>query len=177
MERIKDYIFLVIPKNENILEEIGTSFGVKRSYSKNHQHYYRLFLENYPFIHENLNLFSDWERSMEVLARDGNLVVVNSAVEIEEEKDRLYLIYLPTFPSKYQLIELENILNQLENIDFDVSVYGLDEELFNTFRINNEFDAREFLKNYIYAHKKRLSDSHTCFYQHSEESKKIYTKV
>lgn len=177
MENIKDNVFLAILKNENMLDENGISCGIKRKYSKNHQHYFNLFLENYPFIHEHLKLFPDWERSMEVLARDGNVLIVNSAIEIEKIENRLYLIYLPTFPNLFQLKQLEIILKEFESVDFDVFVYGEDEAIFSEFRMNHDFDSIDFLRKYILLHKNRLLNKPSNFYEHSMESKKIYTKV
>jgi len=177
MENIKDYVFLIIPKTENWLEDIGSYYGIKKGYSKDHEYYYSLFLENYSFLYENLNLFSDWGRSMEEFARNGNVAIVNSAVEIEEENERLYVIYLPTFPNIYQLIQLSNVLEQLNNIEIDVSVYGVDEEVFKIFRLNNEFNSKEFLKRYIKFHKISLLENINCFYECTKERKKIYTKL
>lgn len=177
MEEIKDYVFLAILKNDNMLEEEGMCCGIKRGNSKNHVPYYRAFLEMYPFIHEHLCLSSNWECSMEILARDGNVLIANSAVEIEKIEDRFYLIYLPTFPNIFQLKQLEIALEEFESVEFDVSVYGEDEKIFREFRMKDEFNAVEFLKKYISSHKKRLLNKPTNFYEHSLESRKIYTKV
>ncbi len=93
----------------------------------------------------------DWPIQMEILADRGNIIIVNSSIETINIKDRMYGIYLPSYPSYFQLQELIKIYNNLKNIDIDVNVEGNLKEAFNILKYssNNNFDAHNYLNNYM----------------------------
>ena len=153
MNEIKDYVFYMLLKSDNKLLEEGNTYGIKKGLRNDHDSYFRSFINNDPFICMNSTIYPDWNSTMISLASEGNLIIVNSAVEITD--DQFYLLYLPSNPSLFQLNKLEQISNELSY--FDVIICGSMENIFNEIRSNKDFDNKKFLNDYIKTYKKRLS--------------------
>ena len=167
MKDIKDYVFFTIFKDDDRTKDEGISYGIKRGSCTNHELYFRELLDiDYLAFEEEL-ITEDWDSSCRNIARDGNVMIVNTAVEINKIEDRMYAIYLPTFPTLFQLNELEKALEEMKTVD--VAVYGVDEDYFRELRMDNAFDSKIFLKKYIEYHKKSIENQIPVYF----ESKKV----
>ena len=173
MQDIKDYVFYILLKNDDLNESLGNSYGVKRGYSKDHNSYFQSFIGIDPYITEDIEPSYDWNTTLSMLAKLGNVVIANTAVEIEDLSDRWYLIYLPSIPSIYQLNNLETVLEEFKSYNIEVGVYGDLEEYFITLRRKKDFDCQKFLKDYIDYYKRKLTENNKIYYK----SNKIYKKV
>lgn len=169
MKDIKDYVFFTIFKDDDRTKDEGISYGVKRGSSTSHELYFRELLGIDSLAFEEDLITEDWDFSCRNIARYGNVMIVNTAVEIDKIEDRMYAIYLPTFPTLFQLKELENTLKEFGTVDLDVAIYGMDEDYFRELRMDNAFDSKKFLKSYIEYHKKSIENQIPVYF----ESKKV----
>lgn len=158
-DQIKDYVFYVISKEIDWAHLKGISYGVERNpYCKDHDRYFEAFKDIDDFhLLENIHCGNDWVRSVQALAEDGNIMIVNTAVEIEKVEDRLYGIYLPSFPTMYQIQDLKKNLEEFRQIPIDIDVYGKDREHFLKCRSEEDYNALNYLIGYIAFHEKRLN--------------------
>ncbi len=161
MEEIKDYVFYTILKDfsGNKLKDTGISYGIKKGKSVYHEAYFNAFLNIDYFPWEGLSLSSDWPTSLEIMSADGNVMIANSALEIEELSERTYLIYLPDEPNLFQVLFLEHVSEELCGIPLDIGIYGKYKDEFLKRRLSNDFDAHSFLKEYISYHKSKLEEA------------------
>ncbi|MDE5889088.1 MAG: hypothetical protein K2H20_03615, partial [Bacilli bacterium] len=116
-----------------------------------------LNIDYFPW--EGLQLSSNWPTSLEIMSADGNVMIANSAPEIEELSKRTYVIYLPDEPNMFQVLFLEKISEELADVSLDVGIYGNYKEEFLKRRLAPNFDAHDFLKKYIAYHKNKLEES------------------
>ena len=132
MHDIKDYVFYIILKNDDLNDSLGNSYGVKRGCSKDHISYFKTFIGIDPYLIEDIELSYDWNTTLSSLAELGNVVIVNTAIEIEDLSDRCYLIYLPSNPNIFQLNNLEIALEEFKNYNLEIGVYGTMEKEFKS---------------------------------------------
>ena len=158
MNDLKNYVFYILLKNDNLKNEDGLSYGVKRGNCSSHDSYYHSFIGIDPFVLGDIKVTPDWQSTLPSLAASGNVIIANTAVEIEDIEDRLYAIYLPSQPNMYQLNVLESCIEEFEKIKIDVAIYGEYAESFKKLRLNNDFNAIEFLKEYITSNKEKLNN-------------------
>ena len=149
MNDLKNYVFYILVKNDNLINENGLAYGVKRGNCHSHDSYYHRFINIDPFVLDDINVTSDWQTTLPSLAASGNVIIANTAIEIENIEDRLYAIYLPSHPNMYQLNVLNSCIEEFKKIDIDVGVFGEYEDMFNELRLNSNFDSLTFLKEYI----------------------------
>lgn len=162
MKDIKDYVFFCLLKDNEF------SYGIKRGTCTNHELYFRAFLDIDSYLFEEEWIVENWDLSCRNMARNGNIMIVNTAVEINILEDRMYAIYLPTFPTLFQLNGLEEVLNELKTVDLDVAVYGMDEDYFKDLRMNTSFDSKKFLKRYIEYHKENLKKQTPIYFENNK---------
>lgn len=150
MEALKDYIFYTILKDDELFKQV--SYGIKRGNSLKHEDYFANFIDIDPLAWEGIQLLPDWHSSCENIAGVGSVMIVNTAIEVENIEDRMYGIYLPTYPTLFQLETLKDKMSEFENMVIDVSVYGVDHDNFIALKRKENFDSWEFLKVYINYH-------------------------
>lgn len=169
MDKIQDYVFYAILKNNQYKE--GYSYGIKRGISKHHDSYFVRFMDMspYPFCLNCLN----WNDAFEKISADGNIIIANAAVEIEDIKNRYFVVYLPTYPTPYQLDNLETIKEQLKDHNIDVGVYGEYRDQFIKDRIQDNFNSHDYLENYINIHKYNLENNTTLLPQTGRQKVKV----
>lgn len=127
---MQDYVFYCVTSEE----ANNLSYGIKRGTSFNHENYFKRFLDIDSTILYDVDIPFYWCDAMEVFASSGHIMIANSAIEIENINERMYLFYLPSNPSKYQLDELVSILVELKDIDKVVRVCGKEEEIFSSLK-------------------------------------------
>ena len=175
-EKLQDYVFYVISKEFDFLHSKGFNLGVKRIEDiYDHEKYIEILRNLYasdmgPVIFENIPN-TNWSKQAEMIAENGNIMIANTAVEIKNIQNRLYGIYLPSYPSPYQIQELKSHLQELEKIPIDVGVYGYlsNDFLRKRIQLNNNFNSLLYLKNYLQQHTKRINNE--------ELTRKLVTKV
>lgn len=122
-EEIKDYVFYMITKEYPCWKSEGFTLGVKRLPNcVSHSTYFEWLKDIEPILFEGIS--SDWTIGLEQLTKDGNILIANTAIEIEELEKRLYIIFLPSFCSKFQLKELQKHINEIEVLNIFVDVEG-----------------------------------------------------
>lgn len=169
-DKIKDYAFYVISKEFDFLKSDGYTFGVLRNNTCfDHEHYFNRLKEINPYVFENI-ANSDWPTQCEELATQGNIVIANTALEIEELKNRLYGLYLPTFPTMFQIKNLSQLLPQLEVIPLDISLLGILSSDFFQYRLSNEYNSYSFLQFYLQINTKLLKEENV------QQSSTLYLK-
>lgn len=168
MKDIKDYVFFTIFKDDDRTKDEGSSYGVKRGSCTNHELYFRELLGIDSLAFEEDLITEDWDFSCRNIARYGNVMIVNTAVEIDKIEDRMYAIYLPTFPTLFQLNELEKALEEMKTVDLDVAVYGVDEDYFRELRMDNTFEPKIFLKRYIKYNKEILKNQMPAYFKNKK---------
>ena len=161
MNDLKNYVFYILLKNDNLKNETGLSYGVKRGNCHSHASYYHRFINIDPYVLNDVNVTSDWKTTLPSLAASGNVIIVNTAIEIENIEDRLYIIYLPSHPNMYQLKALNSYMDEFKKIDIDVCIYGEHECDFNELRIKSDFDAIIFLEEYINKNMEQINSKKT----------------
>lgn len=160
MEEIKEYVFYTILKDftGDKYKDTGISYGIKKGPQISHEYYFNAFLNIDFFPWEGLELSRDWPTSLEIMAADGNVMIANSSPEVEDLKERMYLIYLPESPTLFQLLFLEHILDEFHDLSFDVGTYGSHRKEFLEIRGKEDFNSHTFLAEYIKNNKERLSN-------------------
>lgn len=150
---MQDYVFYCVTKNDEYSK--GYSYGVKRGSSVDHEHYFYSFLDIDTMAFSNLDIPVYWHDAMGIFADNGNLMVVNSAIEIEDLDKRMYLLYLPSNLSEYQIEALTAIAAELKGISKDIKIYGSEEEMFNFYLKDPNFDKDRLIEIYLAYQKSR----------------------
>ena len=150
MEDLGKYVFYVIINNG---ENNGYAYGVVKNKKYEHQSYLETLIGIEPYFFENVDIGYCWNNTIESFVKMGNITFVNSSISLNDIDNNLYLLYLPSNPSLYQLNMLEAFLPQLQLMNIDVGVYGELEEDFKEIRINNDFNYFKYLKEYIFKNK------------------------
>lgn len=114
-----------------------------------HSVYLKCLMDRYPLFFEGILFSSDWAIALEQLAKDGNVTFANSAIEVEELKERLYTIILPSFLSKFQIEELRKHMTEFESLNIFVEVVGENRATFLKKIEESDYTPIEFLKNYL----------------------------
>ncbi|MBP3766348.1 MAG: hypothetical protein J6G98_04130 [Bacilli bacterium] len=153
MEDLGKYVFYVIINNG---EDNGYAYGVVKNKKYEHQSYLETLIGIEPYFFENVDIGYYWNKTIESFVKMGNITFVNSSISLNDIDNNLYLLYLPSNPSLYQLNMLESFLPQLELMNIDVGVYGELEEAFKEIRISNDFNSFEYLKEYIFKNKSEI---------------------
>ena len=153
MEDLEKYVFYVIINNR---ENNGYAYGVVKNKKYEHQSYLETLIGIEPYFFENVDIGYCWNNTIESFVKMGNITFVNSSISLNDIDNNLYLLYLPSNPSLYQLNMLEAFLPQLEVMNIDVGVYGELEEDFKEIRISNDFNSFEYLKEYIFKNKSEI---------------------
>ncbi len=158
-EEIKDYIFYMITKQDDCLKTKGYCFGVIRGKScLDHSEYFYRLRDIDPYLFEGISYSYDWTESAEEIVKSGNILIANTAIEIERVEDRLYVICLPSFPTLYQINELYRHMDEFEKIDISIDLYGEDRSYFLEAIQKSDYKSLNFLKGYLKFHKKRLDN-------------------
>lgn len=158
MEKLEEYVFYGIFNVENKKQHKSIQYGVKRKNGMDaHDTYFSYFINMEPALYYDMKLTRDWNDSLCNIAATGNMIFANSAIEIENVKNRFYLLYLPSNPKEFQLQDLEHFLVQLQEINFDVGVYGKEKEQFLTIRQKKNFNSFSFVVDYIKNHREKLN--------------------
>ena len=78
-----------------------------------HEPYFRrlLYIDN---IDIDYNISTGWNQVSYDLAAGGYIVFANSAVEIEDINEQLFLLYLPSYPLVSQLKILEDYMDSFD---------------------------------------------------------------
>ena len=153
MEDLGKYVFYVIINNG---ENNGYAYGVVKNKKYEHQSYLETLIGIEPYFFENVDIGYCWNNTIESFVKMGNITFVNSSISLNDIDNNLYLLYLPSNPSLYQLNMLEAFLPQLQLMNIDVGVYGELEEDFKEIRISNDFNSFEYLKEYIFKNKSEI---------------------
>ncbi len=147
-EEIKDYVFYIITKEYECWKSEGFTLGIKRlSSCVRHSKYFEWLKDSEPVFFKGIS--SDWSIGLEQLAKDGNVTFANSAIEVEELKERLYTIILPSFLSKFQIEELRKHMTEFESLNIFVEVVGENRATFLKKIEESDYTPIEFLKNYL----------------------------
>lgn len=153
MDDLKKYVFYVIV---NDIDDKGYAYGVVKNKKNEHQSYLETLIGIDPYFFENVDIAYCWNKTIESFVKMGNITFVNSSISATDIDNNLYLLYLPSNPSLYQLNMLESFLPQLELVNFDVGVYGELEESFIETRLSDDFNSYEYLKEYIFKNKSEI---------------------
>lgn len=148
IEEIKDYVFYMITKEYPCWKSEGFMLGIKRFPNcVEHEKYFGWLKDRDPVFFEGIS--NDWYTGLVQLTKDGNVLFANSTIEIEEVEKRLYIVFLPSFLSKFQVKELRKHMDEIEGLTILVDVEG--ENRADFLRKINEKDYRpvEFLKRYL----------------------------
>ena len=158
MGEIKDYVFYIITKKDERYNNEGYSYGIQRnSCYLRHWSYLAALRDIEPYFFEEVNCTIDWSKAAEELAQSGNVIIVNTAIEVEEVKDRMYGIYLPSSLTEYQIKELNSHMDEFDDLDIDVDVQGELRPEFCECRVMDGFDSHAFLKNYLRLQEDKIS--------------------
>lgn len=170
MDDLKNYIFFVITKEYSYLYTKGYSYGVLRSRRNlSHDDYLRRLRDIDTYVFENIPYSSDWVVTVEKLTEEGNIVIVNTAIEIEKVEDRMYGIYLPSLPTKYQVSELRRHIKEFENVSIDIGLYGKNRNWFLNCANQKDYNSFDFLNKYLEFYE-------TQYALNIEHKNKIYQK-
>ena len=155
METLQNYIFYLITNRENQNGSL-VQYGVKRLKNViDHEPYFKRLL-NIDVIDIDYKISTGWNQVSYDLAAGGYIVFANSAVEIEDINEQLFLLYLPSHPLALQLKILEDYMAQFQQMNFDVGVYGDDWADYVKQRTCKDFSSIAFLEKYIEQHKSKI---------------------
>ncbi len=159
MGEIKDYVFYMITKEDDRNKADGYSYGIKRNPNcLNHSPYFGALRNIDPYFFEDIPYSDEWAEIIPEGAKNGNVIIVNTAVEITNIEDRMYGIYLPSFLTNYQINELRKHMPEFDKLNLDIDVFGNNRSFFLEQRMKNDFDAHAFLKNYLNVQEERNSE-------------------
>jgi hypothetical protein len=148
----------MITKEDEYLNSKGYSFGVLRNKNNvDHRDYFYRMIEINPYAFEDVPNLDDWVLGVEETAKLGQVMIVNTAIEIDKVEERMYGLYLPSFPSMYQVQELKKHMNEFESFHIGIDVQGIDRVSFLKILQSKNYDSRLFLKKYLSFHEERLS--------------------
>lgn len=167
MGEIKDYVFYIITKKDERYGNEGYSYGIERDeiYLR-HRAYLAALINSEPYFFEDIPSYQDWVRVVEKAAECGNVIIANTAIEIEKVENRMYGIYLPSELTDYQIKELNSHMDEINSLDIDVDVQGTFRQAFIKKRIMNDFDSHAFLKEFLMIQDNKFS-----------KENKVYQKV
>lgn len=151
-----EYVFYCVAGSDDKLKENGFSFGIKKGSSLEHEHYFYSFLETDIDVFNDIDIPSYWHDAMGTLAEKGHMMIVNSAIEIKDLDKRMYLIYLPSNPSNYQISMLYGILKELDGIPIEFRVYGEDKQIFDFYSKVPNIDKNKLMNIYLTYEKSRV---------------------
>ncbi len=153
MDDLKDYVFYIIV---NDINNKGYAYGVKKNKKYEHQSYLETLIGIDPYFFEDVDISFCWPKTIESFVRMGNITFVNSSISTTDIDNNLYLLYLPSNPSLYQVNMLEKFLPQFEKLNIDVGVYGELESEFNEERYDDDFNSYEYIKKYVFINKSKM---------------------
>ena len=157
MNNLKDYVFYILLKDDDKNKTVGHAYGIKKGAGTSHDSYYHRFLDINSEILDNIQITPNWDETMRNIAAAGNVVIVNSSIEVQQLEYMLYLVYLPSEPSLYQLNSLEKIKEEFSVISIEVGVFGENyQEFLNERFSNKDFNSLEYLNNYIKINKEKI---------------------
>lgn len=152
MDNLKDYIFYTITGDLSPAYE-GLVFGIKRTFSNEHQSYWGRFLDISDNIFSESDIrAADWGWSIEKIVEDGSIMFACLDPEKEVEVNSSYMLFLPSVPTSFQLTQLEAFLPQIETLDLCV---GGSLEIVDQIQTLRKKGVEELsiLKQYIEKHK------------------------
>lgn len=156
-QNIADYVFYMITKEYPCWKSEGFTLGIKRLPNcVLHSVYFEWLKDTELVFFEGIS--SDWGTGLEQLTKDGNILIANTAIEIEEVEKRLYIIFLPSFVSRFQLEELQKHINEIEALDIIVDVEGENRANFLRKIVDKDYKPIEFLKSYLHLYEEKKED-------------------